>query len=523
MNIKQLFPALGAVLAAVMMAGCTSPADTVAGKLGKYVPDDATVVVTFDAARAVKATGCSIGDDGTLEPSDAIDDLLALMNRRNRDDLQSLFATKGMDWSNAVIAVTFKNASVDALVVWSVDDEKEFAKALADELNWDVDLDNGGYVTVTSANDQTSVVMRDGLAFIAVANQRTCHSAKAIRQVEQWADDASHSPLADWKLSHLTQPAVVQVMADGQTLANLLKDQFDHPRYQSNGPAYGMLQTAIKYMADGYTFLTFDVDGAKMTAKMTSTDAQGNARKLPVQGKFDADLFKYTTQTDVFAVAVADFTDLVKYGTEQMPTEIQEIYGDINRHAKGSALFAAGPKGGKTEAFSRLTNMANWHFVLAFQFDTPESASRTLKATTETVKLAGIDIVGQNDKSVTIKYVAGYRENPLYEYWEDGYNTPEYAHITLTADGRNLVATSDSLTRTGNKALEATIPAGSALAIGCALPKTYQLMRTLNATCGFDGTLAVDADAVTMTLQVTDTDMTFFEALGTIMGATLKL
>ena len=126
MKTLKSFVWMLAMTAAILTASC-SGSGSVEAKLDKYVPDDVDLVFTGDIQRAVEATGSTI-EDGAIKPSAMLEDMIGTMSAGDRDILRKFLSFKGMDWTNGVVAVRLNGMNPEALFIWSVTNEKEFAR-----------------------------------------------------------------------------------------------------------------------------------------------------------------------------------------------------------------------------------------------------------------------------------------------------------------------------------------------------------------------------------------------------------
>lgn len=507
--------ALVMIMIAAVMAGC-SDNSSVSAKLDGYVSDDADIVFTGDLHRLLDQTGCKVTKDGTVELSDYMSDVVSLLPPSARVGLNSVLEAEGVDWSSAVFSATLRGKSLDAMLIMSVSDEKKFADNLADNLDMDVEKEDGA---IAVSNDYSAVIVKDKLAFMVLDNGDPCRASKALRRIESAREAASENPLAKWKKKQLDCGKIASFMVDMKPfveLADFAGAMQGMGRRNAGMAQFGMLLSIMKDLRKAYLCYTFDIDGQSMRATGAIFDPEGEPKSIPMGEKINTDMLRYITRADIAVSAWGGGELLAKYVEEFAGTRVPADIMRILQPLKGTVVAGFGPVTDKISDIAN--NEPGWyHFIVAAEYVSPAAARDALAAA---AGLMQAELAADGQTASALLQV-GTRENPAADYWDDNYYLPVYMKFFLRADGNVLAVSNADIVRADKSPVDMKRFDGRNFVTVVTLKKDNVLLESFHPDFGVNLYVSGTDNHGTADLSVTGTKKGIVEAFADFAGSSI--
>jgi len=548
------------VLAVVGMNSCScNSKETIEDKLTYLVSDDADVIMTGDISRALSALEISVKDDKLVLPDYLLDFVSTAGGRRSARELdESTDLIKGIDYTNAIVALRFEGEVPDMLISFNVTDEDEFYKSLTD-INEDFDIEESGDYKVITNNEKAAFLIKDNLATFVIEHGNPADVDDAVELLDKWIAKAEESPLADWKKSYLTQPAIFSAWY-GFGMLN-----------EANPYAMQKLQEQLDAAGVDFKFdelscgIRLDLAGSSAKANITMFDSNGEVMKNPCAGTFDTSLLDYAISTDYVAASVAinekginsfvkAFRTIISKEIESRRnsayydswdeqyisqlTEMSNVVVSLAESFDGNAMVALGTAPGVTLSGSNFTEPSTYHFVAAVKckpgktrqiydllcqgldaacassannyYDAPIAADSVAVApAAEAVEVAAPAANFGDSYSNRMRVQNGYNSN--YD--------PIYTYINLYAkiEGNTIVFSNAPISRNGGSNFDRNVFGSNATAVQINLDKDSPLLSAFDLPCGVDATITA-TDTFDMDITFSGTSQNFVPALVKIIN-----
>lgn len=290
---NYVFQAALFLLAVVGMQSCScnDKHESVADKIEYAIPGDCSIVFAGDINRLLSATEIKVSGDEVELPAYLKDFMNSVVrSERQRKEIQEgLDVLKVIDCTNCVGGIRFISSDdVEALIMFNVEDEDEFADAIG-ELNSSFERgEEDGYVTV--GNEYAKFCLKDGNCFFVATSDKG-----GAEVIEKWAEAAKKNPLASWQKDYLVQARIFGMVLDFKNIVKVMPAQAVEQMKQQMG-TYGLDQ-----LLDGTVTMGFDLDGETAKVEMAIAGADGKPMESVMNGKFNGALLDYTTPDDVLA------------------------------------------------------------------------------------------------------------------------------------------------------------------------------------------------------------------------------
>lgn len=510
-----------AITAAFIVASC-SGSDSAGGKVERFVSDDVDIVFTGDIHRLIEATGSTV-EKGAVKPSETINDIISTMGGSQSSDIEDFLSFKGIDWSNALVAIKAKKdfEKPDVLIVWSVTDEKEFAKAFVDQVDNDLDIDEeDGYVTV--GDKKGSIVLKDKLAMFVIKGGEPMKASRAISAIGNWEENASEKPLAGWKKDKLAADHILNMLMDTRFVKKAISEnEYQMRAFEAQFPeAKKSLDKVLKGVVMGY----FDIDGQTASAEVNLYDQDGNDLVLYKGGTIDAGMLKYGNSSDVFVGAFGDTKTAVEMVKKNIPafnsSEQAQLFNTLLGNLQGTAMIMAGPN---TSDLNALDDIEGWNITGVVGYKDGSAAGQALDLLAQYGEMADLRISSHSPgKSVVLKSVRRDYSNAVFDY-----DTYEYVGIQeietpfyLKVDGKNLVVSNANIAGKGAP-ISADLIDGAISAIAFDLKKDNNLLSAFNVPFGAKGYIVSKGNGAKANITLTGTDKDFLVAIMDLIGSNL--
>lgn len=518
MKILKSFVWMLAMTAAIAVSSCGG-SDSAGGKVERFVSDNVDIVLTGDIHRFIEATGSTV-ENGAVKPSSALEDIISTLGGRASNKIDEFLSFKGIDWSNGMLAMKMKGDQPDAIFVWGVTDEKEFAKAFMDQVDADLDIrDQDGYITV--GDDNAAIVLKDNMGMFVLKGGEPLKASRAISAIESWEQAAKENPLAGWKTEKLAAEHIVNVLVDAKFVKKFLENEsYEFRALRAQFPdAEKNLKKLMNSVMTGY----FDIEGKTASAEINLYDQDGNDLKVYEGGKIDTDMLKYGHSDDVFVAAVGDtksMVDLIKKNLPEMPAEQQQMFSTLIGNLQGTAVFMAGPTSSDINSWD---DVSGWNFTAAVSYKDNASAGKALDMLADVAAMEDLRVDGHNaGKALVVKTVKKDYSDATFNY-----DTYEYEGIReieipfyLKVDGKNLVVCNANVQGKGSPVNAELLKDGiSAMAFDCR--KGGKLLGAINSPFGAQGNVVAAASSVKASITLTDTEDNFLEAIIKLIGSNL--
>lgn len=528
MKTLKSFVWMLALTAAILSASC-SGSSSLKAKLDKYVSDDTQFVLTGNLKRAVEATGSSV-DDGAIKPAGVLQDLMGTLRADERDMFNKVLNFKGMDWNDAVVAVRLTGMNPEVLIIWSVTNEKEFARSLSEAANGVVEVGaQDDFVTV--GDEQSAMVLKDNMGFCVVDGQGMVSASKAISIINTWAADAEKKPLASWKKDRLAADHILNGMASGK-LAELAM--------AAEPVATRTLMAQVPYMkeimdkyAKGFVVGYLDLNGPSLQAEMSVKDAEGKDMDFGFDFKdINTDLLKYGSSKDLAAVGFGSGDIIQKAlletfkavaGTNPMPAELTTIFDNVFGGMSGTILAMAGPA---TDNIQEMDKLNAWVITGVIEYADAAKASAALDAIASVLKEAAeeeLTVASHTPGSaVEVVITSDDYSNASFDYETADYVGVQKVSNTLSlrTDGANLIVSTAKQKGDGS-AINKDLLAGNVSAFAIEIPKDNKSLSMFNVPFGVKCDIVSNGSTTKTDITLTDTDDDFLKAIFRLIGSQL--
>ena len=521
MKTLKSFVWMLAMTAAILTASC-SGSGSVEAKLDKYVPDDVDLVFTGDIQRAVEATGSTI-EDGAIKPSAMLEDMIGTMSAGDRDILRKFLSFKGMDWTNGVVAVRLNGMNPEALFIWSVTNEKEFARSMAEATHDKGQVGNeDGYVTF--GDEESALVFKDNMGFCVFTDNNMAKASTAIRIVESWASNASEKPLASWKKDCLASEHIFNMMMNGKIfeMATAIQPTQIRALYAQMPELKGMMDKMSKGVISGY----LDLDGQSLRAEASLLDGEGKDLDFGIDYKeINTDLLKYGTSKDLAVFGFGSgklFADqIMKIMDGNVPADAAGIIKSVLGGIDGSIVAMFGPA---TDNLVDLQTTKGWTLTGVIEYADAAKAGAALDAIADILKTAGSDELSvaahQAGSSADVVVITEDYSNASFDY--DTYEMVGVEkvsnNLSLRVDGKNLVISTSKQNGDGC-GISKDLISGSYSALAIEIPKDNKLFSLLHVPFGVKGNIVSKESHATLDITLTDTKDNFLTAIFRLIGS----
>ncbi|MDO5394403.1 MAG: hypothetical protein Q4F07_00400 [Bacteroidales bacterium] len=514
--------ALAALAAVMLMASCSGN-DSIDGKLDRFVSDKTDIVITGDISRTIGATGSTV-EDGKIKPSESLDELLSLMGSRERSRMEEIMEFKGMDWSNCLLALKFKDIeNPDFLLVWNVDDEKDFAKSMADAIS-DFEVDEtDGYVTV--GDEEGTLLLKDKLAILPFKHAKPMKASRAIDFVEAWEADVKDNPLSAWKKERLEAEHICNVLVDARNIGKLVSNDYSYRMALASMPEMAeYARKALKGVYCGY----FDIAEKTATMEVEIFDQEGKALNLyKDNGEIDTGLLKYGNKDDIFVAAAGDMNKIAQYVRKNIPQSAMrdsmtlEIFDTFMGNLGSTIMVMGGPVD-----LQEVDELNGWNLVGCVKFKDNASAAKALDTAVALMEMSGTPAESHTPGvQAVVKAVVDYKYNYdsySYSYYDyDSYRQPVYATFYAKVDG-NVLVVSNANVKGGGCPVNADAFNGALAGVAWNVEKNSNVAAALNAPFGTKGSWTGTGNSSKLTITLTDTDKNFLETLMGLIGSNIK-
>lgn len=512
MKLKRLFSPfmLVAFAMAAVMSSCTNKAETIEDKLKKYVSDDVDVVVALDLKRTLEAAEISSNEDGSLELpgylNSFVKDALSSSERKN---LNKFLDFKGFDWTNTVMGIKVEGKEADkmeALLVFSVKDDDEFADAIENETDLSKDEEDG-YIVLS--DKEGCVLVKGKVGFLAFNQKGICKSGSAIEIVEAWEDAADDKEIAQWKIDKLKEEKVAKVLMSMKAPMNIAKNSMSDREYDQ------LKSLGLDKLSDAYLYADFDLNGPTASLGFKVLADEGKEFKVPGLnlGTIDASLLDYANSNDIAAAAIAtgNLNELVDKFVNMGLISGSDASNarQFSQLASDATLMVAG---GPANGLSSFTNpdLGNWHIVAAVRFSSQANADTFLNLIQGLIG-SEINSDGAGNMSMSVPTSVESRYNyDTYEY--ESYPT-NFKTIYIKHDGKDVVVSNAPISRSGSCGIDRNCFSGKTMAFAVDMPKSNSVMAQLGMPFGAKAVLNATSSTADFSVSITGASGKFIPTL----------
>ena len=502
MKLKRLFSPfmLVAFAMAAVMSSCTNKAETIEDKLKKYVSDDVDIVVALDFKRTLEAAEISSNEDGSLELpgylNSFVKDVLSSSEKKN---LNKFLDFKGFDWTNTVMGIKVEGKEADkmeALLVFSVKDDDEFADAIENETELSKDEEDG-YIVLSDKHG--CVLVKGKVGFLAFNQKGICKSGSAIEIVEAWEDAADDKEIAQWKIDKLKEEKVAKVLMSMKAPMNIAKNELSDREYDQ------LKSLGLDKLSDAYLYADFDLNGPTASLGFKVLADEGKEFKVPGLnlGTIDASLLDYANSNDIAAAAIAtgNLNELVDKFVNMGLISGSDASNarQFSQLASDATLMVAG---GPANGLSSFTNpdLGNWHIVAAVRFASQSNAESFLNLIQGLIG-AEISSDGAGNMSMSVPTSVESRYNyDTYEY--ESYPT-NFKTIYIKHDGKDVVVSNAPISRSGSCGIDRNCFSGKTMAFAVDMPKSNSVMAQLGMPFGAKAVLNGTSSTADLSVSIT--------------------
>ena len=502
MKLKRLFSPfmLVAFAMAAVMSSCTNKAETIEDKLKKYVSDDVDIVVALDLKRTLEAAEISSNEDGSLELpgylNSFVKDVLSSSEKKN---LNKFLDFKGFDWTNTVMGIKVEGKEADkmeALLVFSVKDDDEFADAIENETDLSKDEEDG-YIVLS--DKEGCVLVKGKVGFLAFNQKGICKSGSAIEIVEAWEDAADDKEIAQWKIDKLKEEKVAKVLMSMKAPMNIAKNSMSDREYDQ------LKSLGLDKLSDAYLYADFDLNGPTASLGFKVLADEGKEFKVPGLnlGTIDASLLDYANSNDIAAAAIAtgNLNELVDKFVNMGLISGSDASNarQFSQLASDATLMVAG---GPANGLSSFTNpdLGNWHIVAAVRFSSQANADTFLNLIQGLIG-SEINSDGAGNMSMSVPTSVESRYNyDTYEY--ESYPT-NFKTIYIKHDGKDVVVSNAPISRSGSCGIDRNCFSGKTMAFAVDMPKSNSVMAQLGMPFGAKAVLNGTSSTADLSVSIT--------------------
>lgn len=503
MKLKRLFSPfmLVAFAMAAVMSSCTNKAETIEDKLKKYVSDDVDIVVALDLKRTLEAAEISSNEDGSLELpgylNSFVKDALSSSERKN---LNKFLDFKGFDWTNTVMGIKVEGKEADkmeALLVFSVKDDDEFADAIENETDLSKDEEDG-YIVLS--DKEGCVLVKGKVGFMAFNQKGVCKSGSAIEMVEAWEDAADDKEIAQWKIDKLKEEKVAKVLMSMKAPMNIAKNDLSDREYDQ------LKSLGLDKLSDAYLYADFDLNGPTASLGFKVLADEGKEFKVPGLnlGTIDASLLDYANSNDIAAAAIAtgDLNELVDKFVNMGLISGSDVSNarQFTQLASGATLMVAGGPANGLSSFMNSDYLGNWHIVAAVRFSSQSNAD-TFLSLMQSLIGSEINSDGAGNMSMSVPTAVGSRYN--YDTGEFEEYPLAYKTVYIKHDGKDVVVSNAPISRSGSCSIDRNIFSGKTMAFAIDMPKSNSVMAQLGMPFGAKAVLNGTSSTADLSVSIT--------------------
>ena len=256
---------------------CSSDAERSLGeKLDAVATDESVYIAVGDIDRLLDQLDVTV-KDGRLELPPYLQSLANMfaVSRMDRAAIDGVTErASGVNYGNAVFAVTPRGAGFAAMLAFGVDNAKDL----------DETLKNVGL-------HADEVAVRDGLGYVVFADREIKRGDAILAVVDEVRAAAESAPLASWKRDYLSEPKVFAQLSMPKKAMELIGVR-----------AGGTINLPSLIDESEYVGLRFDLDGQTAKTAIRNFDASGKALDLKYAGKADTALLDYAYPDDFVAL-----------------------------------------------------------------------------------------------------------------------------------------------------------------------------------------------------------------------------
>lgn len=512
MKLKRLFSPfmLVAFAMAAVMSSCTNKAETIEDKLKKYVSDDVDIVVALDLKRTLEAAEISSNEDGSLELPGYLNSFVKdVLSSGEKKKLNKFLDFKGFDWSNTVMGIKIEGKEADkmeALLVFSVKDDDEFADAIENETELSKDEEDG-YIVLSDKHG--CVLVKGKVGFMAFNQKGVCKSGSAIEMVEAWEDAADDKEIAQWKIDKLKEEKVAKVLMSMKAPMNIAKNDLSDREYDQ------LKSLGLDKLSDAYLYADFDLNGLTASLGFKVLADEGKEFKVPGLnlGTIDASLLDYANSNDIAAAAIAtgDLNELVDKFVNMGFISGSDASNarQFTQLASGATLMVAG---GPANGLSSFTNpdLGNWHIVAAVRFSSQSNAD-TFLSLMQSLIGSEINSDGAGNMSMSVPTAVGSRYN--YDTGEFEEYPLAYKTVYIKHDGKDVVISNAPISRSGSCSIDRGVFSGKTMAFAIDMPKSNSVMAQLGMPFGAKAVLNATSSTADFSVSITGPSGKFIPTL----------
>lgn len=528
---NYLFQTFVFVVSVVLMQSCSCNKDNdLDAKLNAVASDDTPILIVGNLERVIDQLEI-MDNDGKLEMPRYMTDMINrnLGSRARRDAQSALDVLSNINHDNMVMAIDADERSVDAILVFAVDDYDDLEDALKEAID-DVDFDEEDDYNVITIERDLQILVKDNLAYVVANEKGILKNGQAVREIEKWRSNAESKPIAEWKRSYLKENNICNAL--------IYIEKYTEMSLRSlRGDEKALAMSIMKELNFGaYVKYSVNLEGPTMSIKAVNVDNNGNAVKLNCTGTFDTSLMNYATSNDIMAASVcmnqtsmtkvADFlTNTFKsmianddyYSQSMKDRQIDEFRSIVNLPSQymsnGGAFAAVGLNPGVTP--DELESYKSYHFVGALALQ-PGKANEAYDYLTNLLEQT-TGIYGQTADTGSMRVKVYGIQNARYDWYADDY-VYETMNVYVALDGNNLVVSNAPISKNGGSPFSASVFTGSTIAFQGVLTPRTPGMSELGITNGLNVTAKSDVTTGEFNVTITGTDQKFVPAVFSMLS-----
>lgn len=458
--------------------------------------DDADMYMTAGLARLLDQADFSL-KGGNIELPQDLKTILSNVGDNPKEITQALNSIKGVDYSSVLLAADTKKQQF--ILVASVNYD-QFLQSLRKAPN-NKGVKSGqfnGYQTIENGN--YTIVSKDGLLFAPFSEDILNNGATPqviVGAVEEWKNNATKSPIAQWKKDFLTQNNVLNILCDPKSMSDLA-DLTPLPHKQQR-----LLDKFREFIPGDYTEMSINLEGPSLVMNSAAVDKNGTPVNLNIAGNFDTKLLEYASPNDVMAMSLSINSKTAKNIADNI-TDIAEII-DPDK-------FTASDKAKVKSIISLVA--ASWPTRgIFFTVGVDKDVTVATAMSRPTEELFNVVIAAEFDNDMVASGIYGLLQQKFAEEGKD---------VIIKQDGNIIAISNKPIKKYTSNPYDASMFKGSAFALQYIvnqnnLPQAYDVFKQMNITEGIDFKGSVRNTGGNATLTLTGTNKKLIPAIYNIL------
>lgn len=465
-------------LSVLLMHSCSCKGDHGLDKKLEFVPDSCVVAMVVNVDEVLSQLDVSV-EDGLELPSYMVSMLNEYAPSKSKAMLTKLAdGLKGVAYDNVVIVSAGDDKASESMMVFGVDDEKEFVASLANLMNVSGTEKTDGYTVV--GNDDLCVLVKDNLGFVAWNNREMVSASEAAVIIERFGEKGKENPLAAWKKDNLRGEGMVNGLVRKSFVGDDMADALP---------------------SGGYVAINVAGTDDSLKGSMRLLNDNGGKVSSPVKGQFNTEMLSYVGANDIFGASLCLNQDAYDRMCKVLPLYLKKMPTPVNdwldmfmtwgrENFSDGGVFVSMGLSADVSVIDLLSNpysASNYHIMIAASLK-PEKASGAFDDICRSISPLAVDNASKNtdmpnQKTYRLRYETGYD----YITGKYGY---ESVNVNIALKDNVLLISNGEIKKNDQNKFNAAVFSDNAGAVQMALPEKFDLLGMLGVDFGAEAYVA---------------------------------